>query len=1212
MKQNPLLALQHRKTWQIWLFSLFLSTLLSEAVSALMGLWLKGEIQPDYLLTGLVTACFVALLLAVIISYFLKQLNQFSDSQRQLQTIIELEPECVKLLAADGAVLQMNRAGLKILEADSLAQLLGQQAQKLVMPEYRADFVALIRRVFQGESANLKFEVQGLKGARRWLDSHAVPLRDADGKITALLAVTRDITEHKHAEAELRASEQKFRLLIERIPIALSLAGNTGELTYINERFKRTFGYTLEEIPTIEHWYKLAYPDQDYRQQIVSRWHSAVEKAVADGTEIESAEYNVTCKNGKVRVMMISGIFFENSLLVMFVDITERKQSEAAIAESRNLLQTVLDTVPVRVFWKDTNLCFLGGNMAFAKDAGMKHPKDLVGKDDYQMGWKDQADIYRADDRAVIESGIAKLSYDVPQTTPDGKVIWLRTFKVQLKNQNNEIIGLLGVYEDITERKLIENEILETQNQLRATIDAIPDLLFEIDLEGRYHDYHAHRFELLAAPPEQILGKKITEVLSPDAAAICFSALQEAWREGWSTGKQIQLELSEGLHWFELSVAVKPGSNNECPHFIVLSRDITKRKQLEQQLHNISSYTRNLIEVSLDPLVTISSSGKITDLNKATEKVTGFSREELLNTDFANYFTEPHRARIGYQEAFSKGYVTDYALVIKHRHGHLTDVVYNAVVYKHENGEVAGVFAAARDITVLRRTEAELRELNRDFVTFLENTSDFIYFKDKNSRIRFCSQTLANITQHKNWRDLIGKNDFEIFPPEMAQIYYNEELSVFTEGKSLINRIEPYYNQEGAKGWVSTSKWPVFDLDNHHVIGIFGISRDITQLKKIEQSLQESELMLKEAQQISHLGHWTLDIASNALYWSDEIYRIFGVKPQEFTATYPIFLDYVHPEDRGFVDYSYKYHLNCKIDYSIEHRILLKDGTVKFVFEKCKTEFDQEGKPLRSIGVVLDITERRQAEELLREKTDALLRSNADLEQFAYSISHDMRQPLRSITGHLQLLARSLQDKIDDEEQINLNFALDGAKRMDAMILSLLDYSRVGRKTETKIWLDSRAVLEEALEFLSPAISDANAEINITGEWGQVFASQDELSRLLMNLIGNAVKYREPHQQARVDVDSTLTANSWKVSVRDYGIGINPQQADRLFKFFSRLQSRARFEGTGMGLALCRRIVEHHDGKIWLESAGEGRGCCFFFELPLPDKETGQITEESK
>jgi PAS domain S-box-containing protein len=380
-----------------------------------------------------------------------------------------------------------------------------------------------------------------------------------------------------------------------------------------------------------------------------------------------------------------------------------------------------------------------------------------------------------------------------------------------------------------------------------------------------------------------------------------------------------------------------------------------------------------------------------------------------------------------------------------------------------ENGKVVQL-AVTRDITARKKAEQQLRELNRDFVTFLENTSDFIYFKDQDSRIRFCSQTLATITHHKNWRDLVGKHDFEIFPAETAQVYYEEEQPVFIHGLPLLNKVDPYFNEDGSKGWVSTSKWPVFDFDNQKVIGIFGISRDITQLKKVEENL---------------------------------------------------------------------------------------------------------------------------------------LRSNADLEQFAYSVSHDMRQPLRSVSSHLQLLARSLKNKLDEDEQENLGFALEGAKRMDAMILSLLDYSRVGRKTETKSWINSRIVLNEALDFLAPAIAEAKVDIKISGEWDEVFVSHDELSRLLMNLIGNAIKYREKNQSPVIDINSILTENSWKVSVRDYGIGINPQHIERLFQFFSRLQSRARFEGTGMGLALCKRIVEHHGGKIWCESLGDGQGCCFVFELPI-------------
>ena len=248
-----------------------------------------------------------------------------------------------------------------------------------------------------------------------------------------------------------------------------------------------------------------------------------------------------------------------------------------------------------------------------------------------------------------------------------------------------------------------------------------------------------------------------------------------------------------------------------------------------------------------------------------------------------------------------------------------------------------------------------------------------------------------------------------------------------------------------------------------------------------------------------------------------------------------------------------------------------------------------------ALGIIRDITGRKNIEQNLQEKTQALLRSNVDLERFAYSVSHDMRQPLRSVSGHLQLLQMGLKDKLDEEGRENLGFALAGAKRMDSMIVSLLEYSRVGRKTDDKHWIESRETLNEALEFLDPAIKQSGALINVSGEWPSVFASSDELLCLFQNLIGNAVHYREPDQVPRIEVESAVHAQTWRVSVRDHGIGIDPHQADRLFQFFSRLQARERYEGTGMGLALCRRIVEHHGGRIWVESEGEGKGSTFIF-----------------
>jgi light-regulated signal transduction histidine kinase (bacteriophytochrome) len=245
-----------------------------------------------------------------------------------------------------------------------------------------------------------------------------------------------------------------------------------------------------------------------------------------------------------------------------------------------------------------------------------------------------------------------------------------------------------------------------------------------------------------------------------------------------------------------------------------------------------------------------------------------------------------------------------------------------------------------------------------------------------------------------------------------------------------------------------------------------------------------------------------------------------------------------------------------------------------------------------TLWMIVDDSARKHAE-------DELLRSNADLEQFAYAISHDMRQPLRMVSSYLQLIEKALRAHLDDDTRQYLAFALDGAKRMDSMILSLLDFSRVGRKTLPPAPLESRVPLDEALQFLSPEIEASRAVVEVSGAWPAITASRDEMTRLFQNLVGNALKYRAEGQVPRVEVISSTVGAQWRVEVRDNGIGIDPGQTDRLFKVFSRLQSRAKYEGTGVGLALCRKIVEHHEGKIGVNSTGEGQGSTFWFEIPL-------------
>ncbi|MDZ7641191.1 MAG: ATP-binding protein [Desulfurivibrio sp.] len=239
-----------------------------------------------------------------------------------------------------------------------------------------------------------------------------------------------------------------------------------------------------------------------------------------------------------------------------------------------------------------------------------------------------------------------------------------------------------------------------------------------------------------------------------------------------------------------------------------------------------------------------------------------------------------------------------------------------------------------------------------------------------------------------------------------------------------------------------------------------------------------------------------------------------------------------------------------------------------------------------------------QSNQEMSRQSAELARSNAELEQFAYAVSHDLRQPLRMINSYMQLLERALDDKLDDETREMMGHAVGGAQRMDQMLVSLLEYSRVGRKGEPMGPMASREAVAEALDFLAPEIEETGARVQVSGEWPEIVASRDEFTRLWQNLIGNALKYRDPERVPEVEVTVAPEDGGWRFCVADNGIGIDPDQFDRLFQVFQRLHPKGQYEGTGIGLAVARKIVERHGGRIWVESEGAGRGSRFVFTLP--------------
>jgi len=362
--------------------------------------------------------------------------------------------------------------------------------------------------------------------------------------------------------------------------------------------------------------------------------------------------------------------------------------------------------------------------------------------------------------------------------------------------------------------------------------------------------------------------------------------------------------------------------------------------------------------------------------------------------------------------------------------------------------------------------------------------------------------------------------------------------------------------------------------------------------------LAASEASLNRAQAMARVGSWQGRLPGRTLTCSAEARRLFAL-PGEGEVGLEAVLGRIHPEDRRRVLMAARRAFFGR-PLDLELRLLI-DGTVTWVRLRAEMARRDPAGGGEIVGTVQDITARRQAEESLRRQAEELARSNTELEQFAYVASHDLREPLRMIASFIDLLARRYGDRIDKDGLDFIAFAREGAARMDRLVLDLLDYSRIGRICQPMQPVALDGVLTRVCRGLALKIVEVGAEIvPPVPSLPTVIGDASELTRLLQNLIGNALKYRDPARPLRIELTAVRHGQEWVIAVADSGIGIDPQYFDRIFGIFQRLHTREAYEGTGIGLAICKKIVERHGGRIWVEST-PGVGSVFRFTLPAAD-----------
>jgi PAS domain S-box-containing protein len=411
--------------------------------------------------------------------------------------------------------------------------------------------------------------------------------------------------------------------------------------------------------------------------------------------------------------------------------------------------------------------------------------------------------------------------------------------------------------------------------------------------------------------------------------------------------------------------------------------------------------------------------------------------------------------------------------------------------------------------------------------------------------------------------------------------------------------------------WIKDRSWLTRAADGT-VTAIQGVLLDISESRRLREARRESEARYREVQRVAKIGGWELNLLDNQLWWSDEIFRIFEVDPERFAASYEAFLGMVHPADRERVDEAYQKSVANREPYEIVHRLRFADGRVKYVRERGETEYADDGQPLRSLGTVQDVTEqvlveeqvresetryRTLVEEQVRQRTAELAAANQALETFSYSVSHDLKAPLRGIDGYSRLLLADYGDRLDEEGRLFLNNVRQGVARMNQLIEDLLAYSRMERRSLEPVSLNLEQEIGTVLAERAADIASRGMRVEMAVQGLAARVDPNGLTLALRNLLDNALKFTRDSHPPRLSIHGQSTGESIILSFQDNGIGFDMRFHDRIFEISQRLQRAEDYPGTGLGLAIASKAMQRMGGRVWAESA-PGQGAAFYLELP--------------
>lgn len=822
--------------------------------------------------------------------------------------------------------------------------------------------VLRMRRTLRRESMEFQFD-------KRWFHVTVDPILDEASNLTGIVHIMRDITERKLSEARLQASQTMLSTIINSIPQSIFWKDRNSVYLGCNDVFAKAVGISNPEEIIGKTDYDLPWPSEEAKAYIADdkevinnnqpKRHIIEPLRQADGTRLLIDTTKLPLLDAQGNVIGLLGVY---------EDITESTLTQDKLTESRQMLELILDTFPVRVFWKDRNSVFLGCNRAFAADAGLTSAEDLINRTDYDMTWRDQAEIYRADDKIVMETGQPKMNYEEPQTTPDGRTIWLQTSKIPLIDADGQIVGVMGTYEDITERKHAEAALRESEEKYRWLIQNTRAAIVVHGPATEVRAVNPVAQELLGLSEDQMLART---ALDPDWHFLredgTVMPIDDYPVNRVITTKQPLRNMIYGVRhpgkrdpvWVVVDADPVFDDRHEISEVIVSFMDITERRNAERAIQDRQARIDSIFRAA--PIgIGMVIDRTLTEVNDHLCEMIGYSREDLIGQN----------ARMLYpsQADFDTVGCVKYAQIAKYGTGtvetrmqrkdsSIIDVILSSTPLDR-NDLSQGVTFTVLDITERKKAEAALRESEETYRNLVETTETGYLVVDTQSYVVDANAEYIRLTGHESIDDICGRSVLE-WTAEYDIERNMEEFKKCAETGKVRNLEIDYVSPDGSTiipieinaTLIETLQGPM----------ILTLCRDITERRRAEEALQLRGQIIEQI----HDSVVATDLDGKITSWNKGAERLLGYTANEAIGKS---ISFVYPEElQDFFRNEIVLPLLSKGEHEVETWCLNSTGQYLYVQLLLSLLKDRHERPIGMIGYAIDITERKRAKEALEE-----------------------------------------------------------------------------------------------------------------------------------------------------------------------------------------------------------------------------------------------------